>query len=216
MEIDKVKSIAQSFFRSSSYKTMYIVLVATFFVVGISYIQAAFTFPTADPPSGNVPAPVNLSNVFQDKSGGFEANTIAVTNGFSLNGVNRLSASGWPTSGATTTTATCHLEVRRVDTTTKRFYDASGAQITAGQYPKCDDYLSTEAKADGWAHSGGDNCTTVISSDCGGVGGVPSACVYTRMVCDSALSMSPPVTSTSTYISSPINVVTIASTTIPL
>lgn len=185
------------------YSTLLTIVVAMLFVAGISTLQAAFTYPTQNAPSANVAPPVTTSNFFQDKAGGFEAGTIAVGDGISLNGVSRTAAEGWPLTDAM---ATCHLQVRRVDSNTNRFYTTDSTQIANGQYPKCDDYLTPEARKAGWTHTGGDECTTVISSDCQAGPSIPASCVYTRVVCQNGITVNPPAVATSTFISSPFNV----------
>lgn len=199
METKRIKS-----FVISLRKTAYTVAIAAIFVAGVSYMQAVFIYPTVPPPGTNVPTPVNLSSTFQDKAGGFEASSIGVTNGINLNGVNRTTAMGWPISDVM---AQCHLESRRVDSIApRRFYTTNATQIAAGQYPKCDDYLTPEARTAGWAHSGGDECVGWDSNDCQAVGTVSASCVYTRIVCTNGITVTPQVTATSTYVSMPFAV----------
>lgn len=177
-------------------KTAVLVVILSFFALGFSYIQAAYVGPVNNPPLGNVDAPVNLDDDFQDVVGGIEADAIGVSYGIALpgsppNGGSRTVADGWPTG---TKTADCHLEVRRVDWTTgTRLFTEDVISIigdTYENYPVCDDYLTPEAKAAGWAASGEDNCLGTSGTDCSIMR--PSTCMYTRLVCTSDLTVSSP------------------------
>ena len=54
------------------------IIISVFVVVGVIF---AWTEPTATPPGGNVPAPLNVSNVGQVKAGGLTLNTSGAVNG---------------------------------------------------------------------------------------------------------------------------------------
>lgn len=190
-----------------------LILFAVIFVAGVSYMQAAFTAPTVQPPTPSVSVPLNTSTVFQDKPAGVEAAVIGVDNGVILNGVESLV---WPTD--LNQTASCRFEVRRVNSMTRRFFedhgDPGGQLLTYAQwhYHKCGDYLTPEAIADGWVPSGGDNCDAVYGDVCQ----FPSTCTYARLKCASGITVVSGLMTTSTYQGSPIAVPTISTTTIPL
>lgn len=189
---------------TSSRKASIGILAGIFFIASVSYIEAAFSLPFLNPPLGNRDAPVNLGNTFQDVTGGLEADAVGVTYGISLGGINRTPAQGWPTSSGT---ANCNLEVKRVDINTGSRTFAWDDGVNLNQYPLCDDYLTAQAKTEGWASTGLDNCLGTDGYDCGSTKR-PSSCMFTRLVC-TGISVQPSLISTSTYaggtISLPIN-----------
>lgn len=191
-----------------------LIVFTVFFMAGVNYIQAAFTAPTSSPPpSGTTVVSLNTSPIFQDKPAPLEANGVGVDNGFVLNGVSRTTAEGWPTD--LNQTADCRLEVRRVLSNQRRFFqDTGGAAGSYAQwhYPKCGDYLTPEAIAAGWIPSGGDNCNAIYGDVCQ----FPSECIYTRLNCFSGITVVGSLMTTSTYQGTPISVPTISTTTIPL
>lgn len=201
------------FLTRTLFRTGVLVGILAFVSLTQMYIQAAYTAPTQDPPGGNVDAPVNVHTDFQDVIGGIQADVIGVSYGISLAGNNRTTADGWPANGSGT--ADCHLETRRVDWTvsSRTFEGDSGVSQT--QYPTCDDYLTSEAKAAGWAASGVDNCLGTNGTQCDSLTR-PSTCIYMRLVCASGITVSNPLVATSTYGGTPIALPVMSSTTNPL
>jgi hypothetical protein len=190
---------------SAIYKHLVALLSAALLVFSVSSLQAVYQAPYANPPNGNRDAPVHLGTDFQDMTGGLEADGIGVTYGISLNGINRTAAQGF--ASLSTGSATCHLEVRRVDITTGTRTFAWDDGVSLSQYPICDDYLTAQAKSEGWGSTGLDNCLGTDGYQCGS-SHRPSSCVFTRLVC-AGIAVSPSLISTSTYaggaIALPIN-----------
>lgn len=194
------------------YQLAFVVVVGAVFVVGISHLQAAYQAPYANPPSSNRDAPIHLGTDFQNMTGGLEADGIGVTYGISLNGVNRTAAQGF--ASLATQSAACNLEVRRVDMTTgsRTFSWDDGVSLT--QYPICDDYLTAQAKSEGWGSTGLDNCLGTDGYQCG-ASHRPSSCVFTRLVC-TGIAVSPSIISTSTYAGGTISLPITSTSTYPL
>ena len=198
--------------------TTLLVLLLLAVLGGTSYIQAVYTEPISDPPASNVDVPVNLDDDFQDVVGGIEASVIGVSYGIALpgsppTGGSRTAVDGWPTG---TDTASCHLEVRRVDWSggVRTFELDTGASL--GQYPTCNDYLTDTAKTtDHWAPTGADNCLGTDGTDCA-VSAPQSTCIYTRLVCPTGITVVDPLFSTSTYAGGLITLPIQSSSTNPL
>lgn len=180
----------------SLYKTATLVIVLGILATGFSYIQAGYTPPVQNPPGGNVDAPINLDDDFQDITGGLEADAIGVTYGMSIGGVSRTACPNPPGDcyPPPTQTTSCHLQVRRVDWTTgtRTFTEDKGEEylIPQSKTPVCDDYLTDQAKAAGWAASGEDNCMGTDGTNCSTMR--PSTCMYMRLVCTPSLQVSQP------------------------
>jgi hypothetical protein len=176
------------------------VIIAALFVVALGFLQAAYTGPTAVPPSQNRDIPINLSSSFQDKDGEIRADTIDVVSSICLNAGTVPATdcrSSWPTASGS---VSCQLQVRRVTRSTgaHHFFTDPGLlqSIYPNKYPKCSDYLTSQALAAGWQATGGDNVTV----DGNGNPVWPSVCVYTRVYCSGAgLTLSQPTETFSTY-----------------
>ena len=55
-----------------------ITVLSAILIVGLNYVNAAWSGPTANPPSGGIPTPVNISSVNQVKNGGLGVNALSV------------------------------------------------------------------------------------------------------------------------------------------
>ncbi|MBI4121072.1 MAG: hypothetical protein HY457_02365 [Parcubacteria group bacterium] len=58
--------------------TLKAIILAVVFTVGISYIQAAWSEPTATPPNNNTPPPINEGTLNQVKQAGLSVNALTV------------------------------------------------------------------------------------------------------------------------------------------
>lgn len=178
-------------------------LIAIVIVISSSYLHAAFSYPLDNPPTTtNSPtySPINLSSTFQSKLGPITAEIVAATYGINLNGESRTAEEGWPPADVM---AQCRLETRRLSIDHWHLTTHPGVNQVDDQYPKCEDFLSDEAKADGWTTSGGDNCEGITSHDCAAVNYTAAGCVYIRLACDSGVVMTKPINATSTWSVSP-------------
>ncbi|MBU3969034.1 hypothetical protein KJ991_02355 [Patescibacteria group bacterium] len=55
-----------------------ITVLSAILIVGLNYANAAWSGPTANPPSGGIPTPVNVSSINQVKNGGLGVNALSV------------------------------------------------------------------------------------------------------------------------------------------
>lgn len=184
-------------------------IFAGVFLCGISYVQSAFTNPTTQPVEGNKSTPINLSIVTQEKFGTIEAENFSVTNGIVLGGVARTVGDGWPTGS---NSASCYMNIVRVGQQKMNTF-TSDSMYSVSEMASCEDYLTPEAKADGWFASGEDNCDA-WDNDCDSTGPLLSFCQYARWECtNSNLQICPSVESRHTYTG---GLFTIPSTSVPL
>lgn len=194
------------------YKALFLLTIVGSFIVSLSNLQAAYQQPYANPPSSNRDAPVHLGTDFQDMTGGLEADGIGVTYGISLDEIERTAAQGF--ASLASQSASCNLEVRRVDITTGTRTFAWDDGVSLSQYPICDDYLTAQAKSEGWGSTGLDNCLGTDGYQCGS-SHRPSSCVFTRLVC-AGITVSPSLISTSTYAGGTISLPITSTSTNPL
>jgi hypothetical protein len=161
----------------------------------ISYVQAVFTAPTAQPSNANRATPITLGSVTQEKLGTIEAENFSVTNGIILGGVGRTVGDGWPTG---TNTTGCYMNVVRVGQPKMNTF-TSDSMYGVNDMASCEDYLTTQAKADGWFATGEDNCDA-YDNDCDSTSPYLSFCQYARWECANAnLQICPSVESRHTY-----------------
>ena len=62
--------------RTKIFNALKVSALAVLMTVGISYVYAAFPLPTAIPPGGNLPGPIDVSAVSQTKAGGLTTGTL--------------------------------------------------------------------------------------------------------------------------------------------
>ncbi len=198
---------------SGTWRSLLGVVLGLCALFALSSVQAGYTEPAGSPPLYNREAPVNLSEEFQDVTGGIQTDTIGVSYGISLNGVSRTVADGWP---GTSGNAICYIETKRVDITTGGAVTFETDTGIGGidHYPVCEDFLEPAARTAGWVATGSDNCLGTTGATCD----VPSTCIYSRLVCSGSpgISVRPPVVGKMTYAGTPIQLPINSTSTNPL
>lgn len=66
------------------YKTILVTTLVCTLFLGVTYLHANWSEPSANPPNGNIAVPVNTGSVNQDKEGGLGADTLAAYDAFNF------------------------------------------------------------------------------------------------------------------------------------
>lgn len=163
-------------------------IIAGLVVGGVAYANT-FVQPSQNPPAGNVPAPVNIGNVAQAKSGNFAAAAIAGlwvqgTEGFcigpnSATGGQRDCISAWPTGGGGGGGSVDIPSMCQLERTAVVYPDGAWSGNWSGYGDICNRNLSQASRNAGWVATGADACAEDRNTCT--VDGV--SCFYARITC---------------------------------
>jgi len=87
-----------------------IIVLAAVMILAVNYVVYGFSEPAGPPPGNNVPAPLNVGPLTQNKEGNLELHNLKARGGIELGGVFR---SAWP--GETGAGLTCPWEGTKCD-----------------------------------------------------------------------------------------------------
>ncbi len=162
-------------------------LILFFGFVGV--VSGSFTEPGSNPPSGNIPAPINASGADQTKSGNLWVDNVIAD---SLKALSELCIgtecrTAWSVPGQDfSTTCTVNRKIVANPSSPGIPHASRGSTDLWQLAQECRWRISSAERDAGWMLVGFDNCPSVASRDCAGA----SYCQYIQLSCESGITTS--------------------------